>query len=95
MNTYINDVAYWVEEWEATGALISGQVARKIAEFWASSGEGGALAAFASGELVTNEALLDDIEGTIRYARSAAGLFTATIGELYALKDWALCKLEQ
>jgi len=89
MGIYLDDVAYWVGEWVATGELISEQVARKIAEYWQSSAENGALAAFASGARhVDGESFRDDLESTICYARSA-GTFADTIHELYALKAWA------
>jgi len=88
MSILLDDVAYWVAEWVATGELISEQVARKIAEYWQSSAENGALAAFASGARhVDGESFRDDLESTICYAKSA-GMFE-TIRELYALRAWA------
>jgi len=88
MSIYLADVAYWVEDWDATGELISEAVARTIAAYWAACGEDGVLAAFARGETPDDESFRDELEGTIRYAKSA-GIFGTTIRELYALKAWA------
>jgi len=80
MSIYLDDVAFWVNEWTATGEVISAAVARKVAEYWQ-------LAAFARGETPDGESFRDEIAATICYAKTA-GMFE-TIRELYALKAWA------
>ena len=87
MSICLDDVAFWVAEWEVTGDIISEALARKIAEYW--HGEDGVLAAFARGETVDGESFRDDIAATICYAKTAG---FETIRELYALKDWAMCR---
>ena len=87
MSIYLDDVAFWVEEWRERGDFIPESIARKIAEF--RQGEDDTLAAFARGEYVDGDALRDDVAGAISYAKTA-GFFEDTINELYALKDWVL-----
>ena len=75
MSTDLDDVAFWVSEWEASGDVISGAIARKIAEYWQIADDSDA------------ETFRDDIAATIQYAKTAK---FDTIRELYALKAWAL-----
>jgi hypothetical protein len=89
MSICLDDVAYWVGEWEATGDIISEPLARKIAEYWQSNSDDGVLAAFARGETVDGDSFRDEIAATICYAKTAG---FETIRELYALKDWAMCR---
>lgn len=89
MSADLADVAYWTAEWAASGETIPETVAHAIAAYWQSSAETDALAAFALGSPVMRDALLDDIDSTISYVRSA-GVFEETLPELYALKPWAL-----
>ena len=74
MSILLDEVAFWVNEWAATGELISGAVARKIAEYWQIADDSDA------------EVFRDDIADAIQYAKTAG---FSTIRELYALKDWA------
>jgi len=75
MSVLLDEVAFWVNEWAATGELISGAVARKIAEYWQIADDSDA------------EAFADDVAATIQYAKMAR--FDDTTRELYALKAWA------
>lgn len=87
MSAYLDDVAYWVREWRADPSeIISGSVALAIAAYWQNSAETGVLAAFALGQAVEREALLEDIDSTIRYVRSAPEAYDLT--ELEALRAW-------
>ncbi len=86
---YLNDIAYWVEQWRASGDLISTDVARRIAEYWQGGAETGALALLALDGVMRDD-FLDDVDSTIRYVRSAGGQFETTIGELYALRAWGV-----
>jgi len=74
MSIDLGDVAFWVSEWEASGDVISGAVARKIAEYWQIPDDSDA------------EVFADDVAATIQYAKTAR---FDTIRELYALKAWA------
>ena len=74
MSILLDEVAFWVNEWAATGELISGAVARKIAEYWQIADDSDA------------EAFADDVAATIQYAKMAK---FDTTRELYALKAWA------
>ena len=79
MTTDLDDVAFWVSEWETSGEVISGAVARKIAEYWQIPDDSDA------------ETFRDDVAATIQYAKTAK--FDGTIRELYALKAWAAAHL--
>ena len=74
MTTDMDDVAFWVSEWETSGEVISGAVARKIAVYGQIADDSDA------------EVFRDDIADAIQYAKTAG---FSTIRELYALKDWA------
>ena len=91
MAIYLDDVAFWTQHWSETGDLIPEPVARRIAEYWQSGGDDSTLAEFARGFFVEGQAIRDDIAATIQYAKMA--MFTETILELYALKDWVLHNL--
>jgi hypothetical protein len=84
------EVEWWVEQWRLTQERISNTVARTIASYWQDSAETGALATFALGRPINLDLLLEDIDSTIRYVRSAGQQYEAAIDELYALKAWAL-----
>jgi hypothetical protein len=94
MAVYLDDVAYWVAHWAETGEPVSESVARTIAAYWQNSAETGALARFALGQAVdteaAQEALLEDVDSTIRYVRSAGATYETARVELDALKAWAL-----
>ena len=94
MGVYLDDVAYWVREWAASGEPISEAVARTIASYWMDSAETGMLAAFALEMAIDTpelrEALLEDIESTIRYVRS--GGFDSI--ELEAVKAWLIPRMQ-
>jgi hypothetical protein len=90
MSVYLSEVRYWVREWSTSGETITYPVAKAVASYWQSGAETGAMAQFALDGTV-EETLLEDVDSTIRYARSAGlGLFEETLDELDALKDWVM-----